>query len=171
MLNLDDLLNPVLWLMSRELCVLPCWLLSSILWDSIWRASDRAPCRCVHYLWEEEEQTEFILCLRYVFLWIYRRLRVCVYALRNPPACSKTASEPSHQSASALPFVLRVSPRFFTSLSSLNLRWSDAFHELLIWQLRLSYDEEPKKIQSLSGRTTRYYDVCGIFPWRQFWFY
>lgn len=82
--------------MSRELCVLPCWLLSSILWDSIWRASDRAPCRCVHYLWEEEEQTEFILCLRYVSLWIYRRLRVCVYALRNPPACSKTASEPSH---------------------------------------------------------------------------
>lgn len=50
--------------------VLPCWLPSSILWDSIWKASDPTPYRCVHYLSGEGHKI--------------------VFFLRHPCACKRT---------------------------------------------------------------------------------
>lgn len=122
---------------------LPYWLLSSILWGSIWRASDPAPYRCVHYL-SEEDGNRFSLdtlcvigvCVC-VHVYVYCRwLYVCVGTEKsslNAP-CSKTASEASHQTSSSLPFVLEASgapAHFFTSLCHVLIcSWSDDFPEL-----------------------------------------
>lgn len=71
-----------------------------------------------------------------VYRWMYRCLHVCVCTEKSPlnAPCSKPASEASHQTASALPFVLRASgvpPHFFTSLCHVLIcSWSDIFHEL-----------------------------------------
>ena len=133
----------------------PCWLLSSILWGSIWIASDPAPYRCVHYLSEEEEEKHRFSTASSVC--VCRHTGGCIDAfMRNPPLnapCSKSrASESSHQTASALLFVLggsAVPSHFFTSLCrALICSWSDAFHELpACWcgSSEFLYNENPLK--------------------------
>lgn len=55
---------------------LPCWLLSSILWDSTWKASDPAPCRCARCLWSRAAQE--------LTLSVHLRVGVCS---RECPDC------------------------------------------------------------------------------------
>lgn len=104
-----------------------------------------------------------------VCVWMYRCPHVCVCTKKSPlnAPCSKTASGASHQTASALPFVLRASgvpPHFFTSLCHVLIcSWSD-FHDLqTCWSENsgVSIQWKPveklkneKQEQSLSGRTS-----------------